>query len=208
MVNSYPFDLQALSYEYSALSPILGEETQHFHHDKHMSTYVENLNKALEPCEQLHGLSLEELLTKLNQLPESIQTAVRNNGGGVYNHQLYFSTINSANKNTRPSTSLQAALDRDFGGVDAMLEKLKKAAMARFGSGWAYLVSDKEGKLSVCSTPNQDIPDLTQFVPLMTIDVWEHAYYLDYQNRRAEYVDKFIALIDWECVSERYENKV
>lgn len=208
MSKSYPFILQELPYSYDALSPVLGNETLHFHHDKHMNTYVDNLNKALEPHTELHGLTLEELLTKLNELPQSAQTAVRNNGGGVYNHQLYFSTLTSPNTETKISSALQDAIDRDFGGFDKMIAELKQAALGRFGSGWAYVVTNKDGVLSICSTPNQDVPDLCEFTPLFTVDVWEHAYYLDYQNRRPDYFDAFISLINWDIVSNRYqENK-
>ncbi len=207
MSKNYPFTLQELPYSYDALSPVLGNETLHFHHDKHMNTYVDNLNKALEPHTELHGLTLEELLTKLNELPQSAQTAVRNNGGGVYNHQLYFSTLTSPNTETKISSALQDAIDRDFGGFDKMIAELKQAALGRFGSGWAYVVTNKDGVLSICSTPNQDVPDLCEFVPLMTVDVWEHAYYLDYQNRRPDYFDAFISLINWDVVSKRYEER-
>ncbi len=207
MRNHYPFSLQALPYAYDALSPVLGEETLHFHHDKHMHTYVENLNKALEPHTEYQCLSLNSLLAKLDTLPQSAQTAVRNNGGGVYNHQLYFSTLNAPNIATKPSQALQAAIDRDFGSMEEMIAQLKQAALGRFGSGWAYVVADKTGSLSICSTPNQDVPDFTKFAPLMTVDVWEHAYYLDYQNRRPDYFDAFISLIDWDIVSKNYENR-
>lgn len=207
MSKNYPFTLQELPYSYDALSPVLGNETLHFHHDKHMNTYVDNLNKALEPHTEFHGLTLEELLTKLNELPQSAQTAVRNNGGGVYNHQLYFSTLTSPNTETKISSALQDAIDRDFGGFDKMIAELKQSALGRFGSGWAYVVTNKDGVLSICSTPNQDVPDLCEFVPLMTVDVWEHAYYLDYQNRRPDYFDAFISLINWDVVSKRYEER-
>ncbi len=207
MTNAYPYVLQPLTYTYDALSPVLGEDTLHFHHDKHMNAYVDNLNKALDPYPQFHSCSLDELLTKLNELPQSAQTAVRNNGGGVYNHQLYFSTLTAPNANTKPSVALQAAIGRDFGGLDQMISELKKAALGRFGSGWAYVVADQQGVLSICSTPNQDVPNLGKFIPLMTVDVWEHAYYLDYQNRRPDYFDAFVTLINWEVVSNSYEKK-
>lgn len=207
MTNKYPFTLQPLPYSYDALSPVLGEETLHFHHDKHMKTYVENLNKALEPHSAFHAFPLNTVLTKLNDLPESAQTAVRNNGGGVYNHELYFSTLTNPNAATKPSGALQDAIDRDFGGVEKMFAQLKQAALGRFGSGWAYVVTDEKGVLSICSTPNQDVPDLSKFIPLMTIDVWEHAYYLDYQNRRPDYFDAFITLINWDVVSKKYEER-
>lgn len=207
MTNSYPFVLPSLPYPYEELSPILGAETLHFHHDKHMQAYVDNLNKALEPYPQFHSCSLEALLTKLEELPQAAQIAVRNNGGGVYNHQLYFSTLNSPNAGTKPSPDLQAAIERDFGDLDHMFAELRKAALGRFGSGWAYVLTDRQGKLSICSTPNQDVPDLGKFVPLMTVDVWEHAYYLDYQNRRPDYFDAFTTLINWDIVSNSYEKR-
>lgn len=207
MNTTYPFSLQDLPYSYESLAPVLGSETLHFHHDKHMKAYVDNLNKALENHAEFHKLSLENILIKLNELPESAQTAVRNNGGGVYNHQLYFSRLTSPNSCTKPSESLQAAITRDFGSFDKMISELKQASLGRFGSGWAYLVTDSEGTLSICSTPNQDVPNLSKFVPLMTVDVWEHAYYLDYQNRRPDYFDAFISLINWDIVSKTYEDR-
>lgn len=207
MSKTYPFVLPNLPYSYDELSPVLGSDTLHFHHDKHMNTYVDNLNKALENCSEFHNLSLDNILTKLNELPESIQTAVKNNGGGVYNHQLYFSTLVSPESKTKPSEELQSAIIRDFGSFDNMISLLKQSAVGRFGSGWAYLITNPEGILSICSTPNQDVPDLSKFIPLMTVDVWEHAYYLDYQNRRPDYFDALISLIDWNIVSERYKSK-
>lgn len=207
MNTVYPFDLKELPYSYETLEPVLGSETLHFHHDKHMSTYVNNLNAALESYPELHKYSLSELLKKIEDLPQSIQTAVRNNGGGVYNHELYFSTLTRVNANTHPSVLLQAAIERDFGSYEEMIGKLKQAAIGRFGSGWAYIVTDQEGNLSICSTQNQDVPNLENVVPLMTVDVWEHAYYLDYQNRRPDYFDALITLINWDIVSKTYEER-
>lgn len=207
MKQRYPFVLPDLPYSYDALSSVLGSDTLHFHHDKHMQTYVDNLNKALEPCSDVHSLSLEQLLCRLSSLPQSVQTAVRNNGGGVYNHQLYFAGLNAPDCGSKPCAALQDAIDRDFGCLEQMLAELKKAALGRFGSGWAYLVADDLGMLSICSTPNQDVPDFTRVFPLLTVDVWEHAYYLDYQNRRPDYFDGFIRLINWDVVNTRYENR-
>ncbi len=203
----YPFTLTPLPYPYDTLSPVIGEDTLHFHHDKHMNAYVDNLNKAVEPHTELHDLTLNALLSHLNQLPQTIQTAVRNNGGGVYNHTLYFSTIGAPTAGTQPDAALKSAIDRDFGSMEEMQTQLAQAAVTRFGSGWAYVVSDAQGKLSICSTPNQDVPDLTQYVPLMTVDVWEHAYYLDYQNRRPDYVKAFLTLTDWNAVSKHYADR-
>lgn len=207
MNQVYPFVLKELPYSYEALAPVLGSDTLHFHHDKHMNAYVDNLNKALESSPDFHKFSLHDLLTKLNELPQSTQTAVRNNGGGVYNHELYFSTLTSPNAGTKPSANLQTAIERDFGSLDEMFAQLKQAAVGRFGSGWAYVVADAKGVLSICSTPNQDVPDLCKFVPLMTVDVWEHAYYLDYQNRRPDYFDAWTGLINWDVVSKNYEDR-
>lgn len=207
MKNIYPFNLQELPYSYDALSPVIGKDTLHFHHDKHMKTYVENLNKALEPHLNFHSFSLEAVLTKLNELPPQVQTAVQNNGGGVYNHQMYFSILSRQNNNSKPSEALQAAFDHDFGGVNKMFEQLKKEAISCFGSGWAYVVTNREGTLSICSTANQNVPNLCQFVPLITVDVWEHAYYLDYQNRRPDYITELFSLINWDIVSERYQER-
>ncbi len=207
MNNHYPFSLRVLSYPYDELSPIISKETLHFHHDKHLNTYVENLNKALEPYSDFYTFSLKTLLTHLSDFPENSQMAVRNNGGGVYNHELYFSILTNPNANTKPSETLQRAIERDFGGNEKMFEELKKVALGRFGSGWAYIVTNKEGVLSICSTPNQDVPDLSKYLPLVTIDVWEHAYYLDYQNRRPDYFDSFITLINWDVVSKKYEDR-
>lgn len=207
MNRHYPFTLQELPYAYDALSPVLGEETLHVHHDKHMNAYVQNLNKALEPCTEFHDLPLNRLLTRLDELPEPTRTAVRNNGGGVYNHELYFSTLTAPTVETAPSEALQKAIDLDFSGLENMIAELKTAAVGRFGSGWAYLVTDADGVLSICTTPNQDVPDLRKFVPLLTVDVWEHAYYLDYQNRRPDYVEAFNSLINWDVVSYTYEHR-
>lgn len=207
MSKKYPFLLQDLPYSYDSLSPVLGNETLHFHHDKHMQAYVDNLNKALENQTEFHNLSLEEILIKLDELQEPVRTAVRNNGGGVYNHQLYFSTLTSPNSSTKPSQSLEAAINRDFGSFDKMISQLRQAALGRFGSGWAYVVTDSQGTLSICSTANQDVPELLRFLPLFTVDVWEHAYYLDYQNRRPDYFDAFVSLINWDVVNKTYENR-
>ena len=207
MSKNYPFELLDLPYEYDYLEPVLGSETLHFHHDKHMQAYVNNLNAALEAHKDFHDLPLNILLSKIKDLPESAQNGVRNNGGGVYNHELYFSTITKPNNGTKPSASLQEAIDRDLGGYDALVSKLKAAATTRFGSGWAYVIADEEGNLSIVSTPNQDVPDLTKYVPLMTVDVWEHAYYLDYQNRRPDYYDAYMTLINWDEVNKRYEDR-
>ncbi len=207
MIENYPFKLKPLNYSYDALEPIISEETLHFHHDKHLKTYVENLNKAIEPYINLQNLTINNIIKQLEKIPKTAQTAVRNNSGGVYNHELYFSILTDQRNVTKPSKTLQASIERDFGGMEKMIEKLKSAAIGCFGSGWSYIVTDKNGILSICTTANQDVPDLYNFVPLLAVDVWEHAYYLDYQNRRADYFDEFIKLINWDVISKRYDDR-
>lgn len=202
--RTYPFIMEPLPYEYDALVPVLDEETLHFHHDKHYKTYVDNLNQALKDYPELQKLTLTELLENLEAVPEEIRTAVKNNGGGVYNHELYFNAMKNP-VGQRPAGDLQNAIERDFGGYDTWKEEMKKAAVGKFGSGWAWLLADKSGKLSIMQTSNQDVPDLTAYVPIFLVDVWEHAYYLQYQNRRADYVEGWFDLIDWCKAEERYK---
>ncbi len=202
--ETYPFVVRPLPYEYDALIPVLDEETLTFHHDKHYKTYVDNLNAALADYPELQKKSLTELLTDINRLPAAVKTAVRNNGGGVYNHELYFDSMKSP-VGQEPSGSLAEAIDRDFGSYRQWKEQMKQAAVGRFGSGWAWLVSDKNGVLSIVQTANQDVPDLEEYVPVLLVDVWEHAYYLQYQNRRADYVEGWFGLINWRKAGMRYE---
>ena len=200
----YPFVVRPLPYEYDALMPVLDETTLHFHHDKHYKTYVDNLNKALSDYPELQKLSLKQLLTNLDKIPAAIRTAIRNNGGGVYNHELYFDMM-KGNCGQEPSGELAEAIARDFGSYRQWKEQMKQAAVSKFGSGWAWLLADVEGKLSIVQTANQDVPDLMIYTPLFLVDVWEHAYYLQYQNRRADYVDGWFDLIHWRKVGKRYE---
>ncbi|MDE7270769.1 MAG: superoxide dismutase, partial [Acetatifactor sp.] len=181
----YPFVVRPLPYEYDALMPVLDEETLHFHHDKHYKTYVDNLNKVLADYPELQKLSLKELLTKPEELPASARTAIRNNAGGVYNHELYFDMMKGS-CGQEPTGPLAEAITRDFGSYKQWKDQMKQAAVSQFGSGWAWLVADREGKLSIVQTANQDVPDLQLYTPLLLVDVWEHAYYLQYQNRRAD----------------------
>ena len=203
--ETYPFVVRPLPYEYDALVPVLDEETLTFHPDKHYKTYVDNLNGALADYPELQKKSLTELLSQLNMLPGAVQTAVRNNGGGVYNHELYFDSMKEP-VGQEPSGALAEAIDRDFGSYRQWKEQMKQAAVGRFGSGWAWLVSDKNGVLSIVQTANQDVPDLEEYVPVLLVDVWEHAYYLQYQNRRADYVDGWFGLINWRKAGKRYED--
>ena len=204
--ETYPFVVQPLPYEYDALIPVLDAETLTFHHDKHYKTYVDNLNKALSDYPELQQMSLKELLTGLDRLQEPLRTAVRNNGGGVYNHALYFDSMKSP-MGQDPSGELAAAIDRDFGSYRQWKDQMKEAAVGLFGSGYAWLVSDHEGKLAVVRTSNQDVPNLKEFIPIFLVDVWEHAYYLQYQNRRADYVEGWFSLINWRKAERRYEER-
>lgn len=201
----YPHELRPLPYAYGALCPEISDNTLHFHHDKHLQAYVDNLNKALANCGDCQQKSIEDLLKHLDQLPEPVRTAVRNNGGGVYNHYLYFDCLGG--RDQRPTGALSAAMDRAFPSYDEWKRLMKEHAMGQFGSGYAWLVSDASGALSVTKTPNQDSPISQGLWPLLCIDVWEHAYYLDYQNRRADYVDAWFNLINWDFVSSRYDTR-
>lgn len=203
--ETYPFVVRPLPYEYDALVPVLDEETLHFHHDKHYKTYVDNLNSILADYPELQKLSLEELLSGIEALPAAAQTPIRNNGGGVYNHELYFDAMKSP-VGQEPSGALAEAIERDFGSLKEWKEQMKQKGVSQFGSGWAWLLSDKEGKLSVVQTANQDVPDLKEYTPIFLVDVWEHAYYLQYQNRRADYVDGWFSLINWRKAQKRYED--
>ncbi len=204
--ETYPFVVRPLPYEYDALIPVLNEETLTFHHDRHYKTYVDNLNSALADYPELQKLSLKELLIKAEELPLGVRAAVRNNGGGVYNHELYFDAMKSP-CGQEPVGELAQAIDRDFGSEKEWKEQMKQAAVSQFGSGWAWLVSDKEGKLTIVQTANQDVPDLREYTPIFLVDVWEHAYYLQYQNRRADYVEGWFGLINWRKAQQRYEQR-
>lgn len=203
---TYPFVMRPLPYEYDALIPVIDEETLHFHHDKHYKTYVDNLNNTLADYPELQQKSLKELLINLENLPAAAQKSVRNNGGGVYNHELYFDAMKSP-VGQEPVGELAEAINRDFGSCKQWQEKMKQAAMGQFGSGWAWLVTDHAGKLSILQTANQEVPDLTIYSPIFLVDVWEHAYYLQYQNRRGDYVDGWFTLINWRKAQKRYEER-
>ncbi|EZP76160.1 manganese superoxide dismutase [Parageobacillus genomosp. 1] len=196
------FELPQLPYAYDALEPHIDKETMNIHHTKHHNTYVTNLNAALEGHADLQNKSLEELLSNLEALPESIRTAVRNNGGGHANHSLFW-TILSPNGGGEPTGELADAINKKFGGFAAFKEEFTKAATTRFGSGWAWLVVNN-GELEVTSTPNQDSPLMEGKTPILGLDVWEHAYYLKYQNRRPEYIAAFWNIVNWDEVARRY----
>ena len=202
----YPFVVRPLPYEYDALSPVLDEETLRFHHDKHYKTYVDNLNSALSDYPQLQKQSLTQLLTSGEDQPLAVRTAIHNNAGGVYNHELYFDSMKCCN-DREPAGALAEAINRDFGSFKQWREQMKQAAVSKFGSGWAWLIADADGRLSIVQTANQDVPDLLLYTPLLLVDVWEHAYYLQYQNRRADYVECWFDLIHWRKVARRYEER-
>jgi superoxide dismutase, Fe-Mn family len=195
------FTLPDLPYDYSALEPHIDEQTMRIHHDKHHQAYVDNANKALDGTEWADS-SVESVLASLDALPEDIRTAVRNNAGGHANHTLFWE-IMGPNGGGAPSGELAAAIDDVFGGLDALKEQVNDAGVKRFGSGWTWLVWDGTG-LAVRSTANQDSPISESQVPLLGIDVWEHAYYLRYQNRRPDYLAAWWNVVDWEAVGARF----
>ena len=198
-----PFELPKLQYAYDALEPHIDAMTMEIHHSKHHAAYINNLNKALEPYIDLQTKELEELVKELTSLPESIRTAVQNNGGGHYNHTFFWKLL-TPNSSKSPEGPLADALNKEFGNFENFKMEFSKAAMGRFGSGWAWLIMDNNKNLSVISTPNQDNPIMGGFKPLLGLDVWEHAYYLKYQNKRADYVNAFWEVVNWVQVQINY----
>lgn len=195
------YTLPALPYSFDALEPHIDARTMEIHHDKHHAAYVTNVNKALEG-NPLGDQPVEQLITNLEKVPEAIRTVVRNNGGGHANHTLFWEIMGKG-KGGEPSGHLAEAIRADLGGFAAFKEALTKAAIGRFGSGWAWLSVDPKGKLVVESTANQDSPLMHGNTPILGLDVWEHAYYLHYQNRRPDYVSAFFNVINWDAVAER-----
>ena len=196
------FELPALPYDYSVLEPHIDEQTMRIHHDKHHAAYVTNLNKALESAPDLQAKSIEDILMNLNSVPEGIRTAVRNNGGGHANHSMFWQIMGASGG--EPSGAVADAIMSTFGSFDTFKKSISDAGMGRFGSGWAWLVLDKNGKLAITSTPNQDNPMSDGLKPIMGVDVWEHAYYLKYQNRRADYLAAWWNVVNWAEVANRY----
>ncbi len=200
------FTLPALPYAHDALEPHIDTQTMEIHHGKHHNAYVTNLNKALESAPELAGKSLEELLANnLAIVPDSIKGPVRNNGGGHYNHSLFW-TILGPGKGGAPVGNLAAAINAAFGSFDAFKEKFNAAATTRFGSGWAWLVKNADGTVEVTSTPNQDNPLMEGKFPVIGLDVWEHAYYLKYQNRRPDYINAWWNVVDWDAAEARFNS--
>jgi Fe-Mn family superoxide dismutase len=203
LFGAAPFTLPPLPYSFDALEPYIDARTMEIHHDKHHQAYVDNLNKAVATDASLSGMTVEELLAKLDTLPAPVRTAIRNQGGGHANHSLFWQTLGPA-KGAQPKGSLAKALDTSFGSYSKFEDQLKAAATGVFGSGWAWLVVDGN-KLAIEQYPNQDSPITKGKKPLLGIDVWEHAYYLKYQNRRAEYLAAITKVINWDFVSGRYD---
>lgn len=200
--ETYPFRLPELPYAYHALEPFIDQRTMYFHHDKHLKTYIDNLNKALEAYPEYQTWTLEELLTRLPELPEELRTPVRNNGGGVYNHEMYFHLMAPAGQPF--STEVAEA----FGGEDNWNRQMKAAALGQFGSGFVWLVRDTTGALKIIALPNQDNPLTIGLQPILPLDVWEHAYYLKHQNLRSDYIDDWFHVINWNAVEQRLKDNL
>jgi len=199
-----PFTVPELPYPYDALEPHIDKETMMLHHDKHHAAYVTNLNAAMEKHPELASKSAYELIGDLNAVPEDIRTAVRNNGGGHVNHTMFWS-IMGQRAGGDPKGALADAIKSTFGNLDAFKNQFNDAGLKQFGSGWAWLVLTKDGKLQVVSTPNQDNPMSTGSRPVLGNDVWEHAYYLKYQNRRADYLKAWWNVVNWDAVAKRFD---
>lgn len=200
------FELKPLPYPSDALEPHIDARTMEIHHGKHHATYVTNLNNALKDHAELSKRTIEEILSHLEKVPEAIRTTVRNNGGGHWNHDFFWRLLMPGGAET-PTGELGKAIDAAFGNFDEFKVKFKTAGLGRFGSGWAWLVANQDGSLSITSTPNQDNPLMEGKYAIMGVDVWEHAYYLNYQNRRADYLDAFWNVLNWDVVSSFYANR-
>lgn len=207
---SAQFKLPSLTYRYSALEPYIDSTTMYIHLNNHHAAYVNNLNKTLEKYPDLQQLSIEELLANLNKVPTDIQTAIKNNGGGHYNHSLFW-TLLAPVSSSKISPALEQKLSKSFGSLDAFKVEFEKAALSRFGSGWVWLIKNNTGDLQIISTPNQESPIMSSAdvkgIPVLLLDVWEHAYYLKYQSKRAAYVKAFWNVVNWQEVEKRVDQK-
>jgi len=205
------FELPALGYAYDGLEPYIDARTMEIHHTKHHQTYVTKLNEAIEKAPELKGKSLIDLISNLNSIPENVRTAVRNHGGGHFNHSMFWKVMSPSGRISVPSDALRTAIETKWQSMDNFKAEFSKSASGVFGSGWAWLIMDKERNLAITTTPNQDSPvmDVAQQRgrPILGIDVWEHAYYLKHQNKRADYIGDFLNVIDWGQVSKWYEEK-
>jgi len=202
--NPMAYELPPLPYPFAALEPHIDAKTMEIHHDKHHQAYITNANNALKDYPDLAAKPVEELIANLNAVPEAIRTAVRNNAGGHANH-TFFWKIMGPNAGGEPEGKLADAIKSTFGGLDQFKEKLQAAGAGRFGSGWAWLVLNKQGSLEITSTPNQDSPIMDGLKPVLGVDVWEHAYYLKYQNRRPDYLKAWWNVVNWPAVTQHYE---
>ena len=198
------FSLPDLPYDYNALEPHIDEQTMRIHHDKHHAAYVSNLNAALEKHPEIDAGSIEDLLRRFDRIPQDISTAVRNNGGGHANHSLFWQVM-SPDGGGEPTGALADEIRSRFGGVDQFKEQFSNAAKGRFGSGWAWLIVDESRNLRIIDTQNQDSPLMEGYTPILGLDVWEHSYYLNYQNRRPDYVQAWWNTVNWPEVARRYE---
>lgn len=198
------FELPPLNYAFNALEPAIDARTMEIHHDKHHAAYVTNLNKALESAPEWYDRPIWEVVGRINEIPEAIRTAVRNNGGGHLNHTQFWNWLTPGGSKM-PVGGVSTAIDSAFGSFDSFVEKFSAAAIGRFGSGWAWLILDRSKKLSVISTANQDSPYMEGNIPLLGLDVWEHAYYLNYQNRRADYIKAFWSVVNWDVVESIFQ---
>jgi Fe-Mn family superoxide dismutase len=206
--GNYPFTLPPLGYAYQALEPFIDAQTMELHHTKHHQAYVTKLNEAIQVAPELQSKTLEELIGAIQSLPEKIRNAVRNHGGGHWNHSFFWESLKTG---TTPSEKLINRINQNFGSQESFKTQFEKAALGQFGSGWAWLIENKEGKLIITATPNQDNP-LMDIVaekgkPILALDVWEHAYYLKYQNKRADYCKAFWSVLNWQKVEENLNNK-
>lgn len=202
--QTYPFELLPLPYDYDALEPYIDAETLHYHHDKHLKTYVDNLNHALASYSEYQKMTLMELLKKYPSFPEPLKKAVENNAGGVFNHNLYFYLM-GGNGDIHQAPELEKAIERDFSSFEQFKKALGTAALNQFGSGYGWLVKTADGTLNVVAIENQITPFLANLIPLLPLDVWEHAYYLKYKNLRKDYINQWFQVIDWTKVEELYK---
>lgn len=203
MNEHYKFINTPLPYAYNAMEPYIDEKTMHLHHDKHLQTYIDNLNSALSKYPQFQNWTLEQLIVNVPSLPEDIQTAVTNNGGGVFNHQFYFSNLANPAP-AQPTGMLSDAIIREFGSYQSFKDRFKAAALSVFGSGYAWLVVNAAGQLKIITTKNQDTPLPLGLCPVINIDVWEHAYYLKHYNLRPDYIDDWFHVVNWDNADRNY----
>lgn len=204
MQKKYPFQLLPLDYPYHALEPYIDEQTMHYHHDKHLKTYVENLNRILQEYPSKQSLSLTQILENIASFPINIQTSLRNNAGGVYNHELYFKIIHPYYTSNRKKNELLQKIQETYGGVDPFIHQFQEKAKEVFGSGYTFLVCNKFQELEIVNRKNQENPLENNLKPIVLMDLWEHAYYLKYKNERNQYIENFMKLINFDVANDIY----